>query len=326
MATVNTAWDHVSGNIFKTWVIMFFFSVFTVCVIYIIARGFGYGEVGGLGLIGFALILAGIMNLVSYYYSDKIVLGISGAKLLKHDANEPVGSFTSKELYHLVENLCIAAGLPVPKIYIIDDSAPNAFATGRDPKHSAIAFTSGILQKLNKQELEGVTAHELSHVGNRDTLVMAMVSVLVGTIALLSDFFLRSMWFGGRDRNNKGSAIFVILAIAAAILAPIVATLIQLAVSRRREFLADASGVLLTRYPQGLAQALQKISGDREPLEVANRGTAHLYIVNPLKGKEAKVWLAGLFNTHPPVEARIKALREMEGLPAEASSAKAGKV
>jgi len=307
MATINTAWDQVSKNIFKTWIIMFFFSVFTVAIIYIIARGFGYGEIGGLGLTGFALILAGIMNFVSYYWSDKIVLGISGAK--------PVDQASNKELYRLVENLCIAAGLPLPKIYTIEDTAPNAFATGRDPKHAAIAFTTGILQKLNKQELEGVTAHELSHVGNRDTLLMSVVSILVGTIALLSDFFLRSMWFGGRSRDREGNnTIFVVLAIAAAILAPIVAILIQLAVSRRRELLADASGVLLTRYPEGLASALLKISSDKEPLEVANRGTAHLYIVNPLKGKDAVGWFAGLFNTHPPVEARVKALREMGGL------------
>lgn len=307
MATIKTAWDQVSGNIFKTWLIMFFFSIFAVGVIYILARGFGFGEVGGVGIIGFAMIMAGIMNFASYYWSDKIVLGISGAKPLKHDDN--------KELYHLVENLCIAAGLPVPKIYILEDSAPNAFATGRDPKHAAICFTTGILDKLNKQELEGVTAHELSHVGNRDTLLMSVVSVLVGTIALLADFFLRSMWFGGRrdsDRENNNT-IFIVLAIAAAILAPIVATLIQLAVSRRRELLADASGVLLTRYPEGLINALLKISADKEPLEAANRGTAHLYIVNPLKGKDAGAWLAGLFNTHPPIDVRVKALRGMEG-------------
>lgn len=305
MATVNTAWDQVSSNTFKTWLIMFFFSLFMVGVVFIIARGFGYGEVGGLGITGFALILAGVMNFASYYWSDKIVLGISGAK--------PVEKKDNPEVYRLVENLCIAAGLPTPRIYIIDDSAPNAFATGRDPKHSAICFTSGILSKLNKQELEGVAAHELSHVGNRDTLLMSVVSVLVGTIALLSDFFMRSMWFGGRDRDNKGNTLFLVLAIVAAILAPIIATLIQLAVSRRRELLADASGVLLTRYPEGLASALIKISGDKEPLEAANRGTAHLYIINPLKGQEAKAWLAGLFNTHPPIEARVKALREMEG-------------
>lgn len=307
MATINTAWDHVSQNIFKTWVIMFFFTIFTVIVVYVLARGFGYGEIGGLGIVGISLIVAGVMNFISYYWSDKIVLGISGAKAISEAGN--------KELYRLVENLCIAGGLPTPKIYVIEDSAPNAFATGRDPKHAAIALTSGILQKLNKQELEGVVAHELSHVGNRDTLVMTVVSVLVGTIALLSDWFLRSMWYGGRDndRDNKAGNIMMILAIVAAILAPIVAILIQLSLSRRREFLADASGVLLTRYPQGLASALVKISSDREALEVANRGTAHLYIVNPLKGQQAVGWFAGLFNTHPPIEARVKALQEMEG-------------
>lgn len=316
MATVNTTWDHVSGNVFKTWLIMFFFSLFTVGVIYVIAQGFGPpaggGEMGGLGITGFALILAGVMNFVSYYWSDKIVLGMSGAK--------PIQKKDNPQVFRLVENLCIAAGLPLPKIYIMQDSAPNAFATGRDPKHAAIAFTTGILSKLNKQELEGVASHELSHVGNRDTLLMSVVSVLVGTIALLSDFFMRSMWYGGRDRDSRSNAVFMVLAIVAAILAPIIATLIQLAVSRRRELLADASGVLLTRYPAGLASALQKISSDREPLEAANRGTAHLYIVNPLKavpagrqGKDAASWLAGLFNTHPPIEARIKALREMEG-------------
>lgn len=306
MATVNTAWDHRSSNIFKTWLIMFLFSLFAVVVVYIISLGFGYGEVGGLGIVGLALIMAGVMNFVSYFWSDKIVLGISRAK--------PIAKKDNPQVYRMVENLCIAAGLPPPKIYIIDDSATNAFATGRDPKHAAIAFTKGILQKLNKQELEGVAAHELSHVGNRDTLLMAVVSVLVGTIALLSDFFIRSMWYGGHsDRDSRGNTLMMVVAIIAAILAPIVATLIQLAVSRRREFLADASGVLLTRYPQGLASALQKISVDRELLEVANRGTAHLYIVNPLKGKEAGAWLAGLFNTHPPVEARVKALQGMEG-------------
>ncbi len=305
MATVNTAWDHVSGNIFKTWVIMFFFSVFTVWVVYIIALGFGYGESGALGLLGMAFIMTGIMNFVSYFWSDKIVLGISKAKQIDLKSN--------KELFRIVENLCLAGGLPLPKIYIIDDSAPNAFATGRDPKHAAIAFTTVILQKLNKQELEGVTAHELSHVGNRDTLVMSLVSVLVGTIALFADWYMRSMFYGSRDREGKGNQLFMILAIVVAILAPIIATLIQLAVSRRRELLADASGVLLTRYPQGLASALQKISGDQEPLEVANRGTAHLYIVNPLKGRDVAGFMAGLFNTHPPVQERVKALLEMEG-------------
>src|SRR3989344_1675040 len=222
MATVNTAWDHVSSNLFKTWLIMFFFSLFFVGVVYVIAQGFGYGEVGGLGIVGIALIMAGVMNFVSYFWSDKIVLSISGAKRIEKKDNP--------EIYRLVENLCLAGGLPTPKIYILEDTATNAFATGRDPKHAAIAFTSGILQKLNKQELEGVTAHELSHVGNRDTLVMSIVSVLVGTIALISDMFLRSMWYGGRNRDNdnKGGQIFMILALISAILAPIIATLIQL--------------------------------------------------------------------------------------------------
>lgn len=306
MATVNTAWDHVSQNVFKTWLIMFFFSLFTVGVVYVIAKGMGFGEMGGLGIIGMALIVAGVMNFISYYWSDKIVLGISGAKLIEKKNNP--------EIYRLVENLCIATGLPTPRIYLLEDTAPNAFATGRDPKHAAVALTTGILQKLNKQELEGVIAHELSHVGNRDTLVMTVVSVLVGTIALLSDWFLRSMWYGGsNDRDSRGNTVFVVIAIVAAILAPIVAVLIQLAISRRREFLADASAVLLTRYPQGLANALLKISSDKEPLEAANRGTAHLYIVNPLKGREAVSWFASLFNTHPPIKERVKALQEMEG-------------
>ncbi len=307
MATINTAWDHVSGNIFKTWLIMFFFSIFFVGVIYIIGQGLGFGEFGGLGLVGIALIMAGIMNFISYYFSDKIVLGISGAKQIQKSDNP--------ELFRLVENLTIAAGLPMPKVYILNDTATNAFATGRDPKHAAIAFTTGILEKLSKQELEGVAAHELSHVGNRDTLVMTVVSVLVGTIALASDFFLRSMFYSSRDNNNdnKGQAVFMIIALIAAILAPIIATLIQLAVSRRREYLADASGIILTRHPQALADALVKISSDKEPLEAANRGTAHLYIVNPFKGKEVGEFFAGLFNTHPPIKDRVNALMQMQG-------------
>lgn len=315
MASVRTTWDHVSQNKFKTYLIMLLFSIFALGVVYVFGRGFGFGESGALGFVGIALIVTGLMNFISYFFSDKIVLGISGAKPVDEKTNEPFGSLTGKSLYRLVENLCIASGLPVPKIYVIEDSAPNAFATGRDPKHAAIAFTTGILQKLNKQELEGVIAHELSHVGNRDTLLMSVVSVLVGTIALLADWYLHSFVFrrGDNDSDNKGNALFMILAIVAAILAPIIAQLIQLAVSRKREFLADASGVLITRYPQGLASALKKISADSEALEVANRGTAHLYIVNPLKGSEVKGFLIGLFNTHPPVEARIKALTEMEG-------------
>ncbi|HLC88304.1 MAG TPA: M48 family metallopeptidase [Patescibacteria group bacterium] len=306
MATVNTAWDHVSSNIFKTYLIMFFFSIFAFGIVYLFALAMGFGETDVVGILGFALIFIGISNFISWYFSDKIVLAVSGAK--------PVTLESKKDLYRTVENLCIAAGLPVPKIYMIDDSAPNAFATGRDPKHAVICFTTGILSKLNKQELEGVTAHELSHIGNRDTLMMSVVSVLVGTIALLADWYMRSMFFGrGNSDRNNNSGPMMALGIVAAILAPIVASMIQLAVSRRREFLADASGVLLTRYPEGLANALRKISSDREPLEVANRGTAHMYIINPLKGSQALDGFAKLFSTHPPIEERIKALREMEG-------------
>ncbi len=306
MATVNTAWDHVSSNIFKTYLIMLLFSVFAFSLVYLFSVILGFGEADTLSIVGFALIFIGISNFISWYFSDKIVLSVSGAK--------PVSLESNRQLYRTVENLCIAAGLPLPKIYTIDDSAPNAFATGRDPKHGVICFTTGILSKLNKQELEGVTAHELSHIGNRDTLMMSVVSVLVGTIALMADWFMRSMWLGrgSNDRSNS-SGLLLAFGIIAAILAPIIASLIQLAVSRKREFLADASGILLTRYPEGLASALKKISADREPLEVANRGTAHLYIVNPLKGSQALDGFAQLFSTHPPIEARIKALREMEG-------------
>ena len=304
MATVNTAWDHVSSNIFKTYLIMFFFSLFAFGMIYIFAQFLGFGDIGFAGILGFSLIFVGISNFISWFWSDKIVLSISGAK--------PVSLESNRELYRTVENLAIAAGLPLPRIYVIDDTAPNAFATGRDPKHGVICFTTGILQKLNKQELEGVTAHELAHIGNRDTLMMSVVAILVGTIALMADWIMRSMWFGGGDRDNK-SGLMLAFGILAAILAPIIASLIQMAVSRRREFLADASGVLLTRNAQGLAAALQKIAGDREPLEAANRGTAHLYIVNPLKGNQVLDGFGKLFSTHPPIADRIKALNEMGG-------------
>ena len=306
MATVNTAWDHVSSNIFKTWVIMILFTLFTFAIVYVFAIAFGFGEVGAVGLLGGTFLVIGLMNFFTYFNSDKMLLGMAGAKQIqKHD---------NPEVFRIVENLCIASGLPLPKIYIIEDTATNAFATGRDPKHAAIAYTTGILSKLNKQELEGVTAHELSHIGNRDTLVMSVVSILVGTIALLADFFMHSLWYRDNDSDSRGNLVFLVIAIVAAVLAPIIATLIQLAVSRRREYLADASGVLLTRHPSGLASALAKISADTEPLEVANRGTAHLYIVNPLKGEAAKAFFSNLFNTHPPIKDRIKALQEMEGL------------
>lgn len=304
---IQTAQNLISSNIYKTWLIMFFFSVFVVGVVYIFSRALGFDSISGLSLAGISFIVAGVMNLFSYYYSDKMVLSISGAK--------EVQKSDSPQLFRTVENLSIAAGLPMPKVYIIEDTAPNAFATGRDPKHSVVAFTTGILNKLNKQELEGVIAHELSHINNRDTLLMTVVSILVGLIALLADWFMHMMWYGDRDNDNRGNnTVFLVIAIVAAIIAPIIGTMIQLAISRRREYLADASAAFLTRDPEQLAYALQKLSSDKEPLEVANRATAHLYIVNPLKGQDAMSWFSSFFMTHPPIDDRVKALMGMEGI------------
>lgn len=300
-----TAYSQISSNRFKTWVIMLGFSLFITFVAYIFTVALGFDNLSALSFSGVALIIAGIMNFISYYKSDKIVMTISGARQIQAKDNPT--------LFKTVENLCIAKGLPMPGIYIINDTATNAFATGRDPQHASIAFTSGILSKLSKLELEGVAAHELSHVANFDTRLMTIVSILVGMAALLADFFLRISWHSGRDDDNRGNAIFMAIGIVMAILAPIIATLIQLAISRKREFLADAAGSLITRNPDSLADALLKISADREPLEAANKATAHLYIVNPLKNrKDAIGWFAGLFNTHPPIPERVKALRAMQ--------------
>lgn len=251
-----------------------------------------------------AIIFASVQAITSYWWSDKITLAISGAhEIEKKD---------SPELYRIVENESIAAGLPMPKVYIIDDSAPNAFATGRDPQHAVIAVTRGLLDKLEKVELEGVIAHELSHIGNYDIRLSTIVVVLVGIVVLISDWFLRiSFWGGGDDDDNK-NPYFMIVGIVLALLSPLFATLIQLAISRKRELLADSSGALLTRNPEGLAKALEKIAADREPLEVANKATAHLYISNPIKDQEgSRGWFAGLFDTHPDPEERIRLLREM---------------
>lgn len=303
---IQTAQNSISSNIFKTWLIMLLFSVFIVGIVFIMARAYGLEVPEALGMTGISFIMAGVMNFFSYYFSDKMVLSISGAKEIKKDDNP--------QLFRSVENLTIASGLPMPKVYLINDSAPNAFATGRDPKHSAVAFTTGIVEKLNKQELEGVIAHELAHIKNRDILLMSVVSILVGFIALLADFFLRMGMHSSSDDDSRSNILFLVVGILAAILAPLVATLIQLAISRRREFLADASAAFLTRDPEQLAYALQKISGDKEPLEVANKATAHLYITNPLKNHHDAIgWFAGLFNTHPPIPDRVKALMAMEG-------------
>lgn len=299
-----TAYTEVSSNQFKTWVIMLGFAFFITFVIFIFGSAYGLDVPSALSFSGIALILAGIMNFFAYYNSDKLVMKIAGAKQIQKRDN-PV-------LFRTVENLTIASGLPMPRIYIIDDAAPNAFATGRDPKHASIAFTTGILQKLNKLELEGVTAHELSHVGNYDTRVMTIVSILVGTVALAADFFLRMAFFSRGNRRNS-NALFMIIGLVMAILAPIVAMIIQLAISRKREYLADASGALLTRHPEGLASALLKISSDHTPLKSANKATAHLYIENPFKDKhKGTSMFAKLFNTHPPVAERVKKLRSMQ--------------
>ena len=296
-------YSQISSNKLKTWVIISLFIVFITTLMYVYGNASGYG----LSFVGIALIISGLMSFVSYYYSDQIILGMSSAKQIKKKDNP--------ELFRIVENLCIGAGIPMPKVYVINDSAPNAFATGRDPKHAVVCATTGILEKLNKSELEGVIAHELSHIRNFDIRLMAIVVVLVGLVALLADFFMRSLWYGGGRRNsregNSAQGVFLLIGIALAILSPIIASLIQLAVSRKREFLADASGALLTRYPEGLATALEKIAKDKEPLEVANNATAHLYIENPFKSKTPGHWFTNLFNTHPPVEERIKILRSM---------------
>ncbi len=295
-------YDHISSNKTKTAVLLGVFLVLIILLGFAFSQAYQAPEI-----LYFAVGFSVLYSLISYYFSANITLAISRAK--------PVGPQNAPELYRLVENLAIAAGLPAPKIYVIDDTATNAFATGRNPKNAVIVFTTGILQKLNKTELEGVVAHELSHIGNYDIRLMTLVVVLVGVLTLLADWFLRFSFMSGRSRErNQAQAIFMIAGIVLALLSPLIATLIQLAISRKREYLADASGVLLTRYPEGLASALEKISKDTEPLEAANKATAHLYIANPLKNRHGGVgWFAGIFNTHPPVEERIKRLRGMGG-------------
>ena len=252
-----------------------------------------------------AVIFSVVMNIASYWWSDKIVLSMSGAKEAKHD------EYT--ELYHIVENLSITAGLPMPKVYIITDASPNAFATGRNKEHAVVAVTTGLLQILDKTELEGVIAHELSHIGNRDILLSTVIVVLVGFVSIMANIFMRGgMGKGGRSGDSKGGNILAIVGIIFVILSPIFTKLIQLAISRKREYLADASGVLLTRYPEGLVGALRKISQAGIPMQSANSATAHLYISNPF-GLSAQAGattnkFSGLFSTHPPVEERIKAL------------------
>lgn len=294
--------SQISGNTIKTYAIMTGFVVFVVLVAYVLGQSLGYGN----SWMWMAVGLSVLSSFASYYWGDKIVLAMSGAR--------PANRKKDFDFFTVAENLAIAAGIPKPKLYVIDDTAMNAFATGRDPQHAVVCATTGILERLERRELEGVIAHELSHIKNFDTRLMAVVAVLVGTVAFLADMFMRSLWWGGhrdRDEDRGTGQLLLVVGIVLAIVSPILATVIQLAVSRRREFLADASGAYLTRYPEGLARALEKLSKDKEVLEAATNATAHLYVTNPFKGKSFGAWFSGLFDTHPPIAERVKILRAM---------------
>ncbi len=288
-------YSQADSNVKKTWLYLSIFLIFIILLGWLISY---FTDTYIILLI--AIIYSFVVSFIAYWNSDKIVLKMAGAK--------PIEKKDNPELYRLVENLCIASGLPLPKIYIIEESQPNAFATGRNPKHGVVAVTTGLLERLDKSELEGVIAHELSHIGNRDALMQTMVVVLVGVIVLITDIFLRISLFGRRSRNS-GGLVVLIAAILLAILAPLAAYILKFAISRKREFLADASAALLTRYPEGLASALEKISQDPRQLKKANDATAHLYIINPFRGQENQSWFRKLFLTHPPTQQRITALR-----------------
>ncbi len=294
-------YSQISGNKIKTYLLMAGFVAFFALIAWVMGEALGYGS----AYVGVAVVISILTSLGSYFWGDQLIIAMSGAR--------PADRKRDFDLFTVTENLAIAAGIPKPKLYVIEDTAMNAFATGRDPNHAIVVATTGIIERLERRELEGVIAHELSHVKNYDIRLMLVVGVLVGTIAFVTDWFLRSLWWGGRDRDreNRGGGIVMLLGIVLAVLAPFLATIIKLAISRQREYLADASGALLTRYPEGLARALAKLSGDKEVLEAATNATAHLYITNPFKGKEFGAWFAGLFDTHPPIEERIKRLRTM---------------
>lgn len=297
---VMTLYDQIDINKRRSVLLLTFFLVIVIALGWVISRVYNSPII-----LYLAVIISVVQALISYYSGDKVALAVSGAVEIQKKDN-PM-------LWNLIENLCITAGLPMPKVYIISDPAPNAFATGRDPEHSSVAVTTGLLDVLDKQEIEGVVSHELSHVGNYDIRLMMIVVVLVGVIALISDLFIRvRFWFGGsRDDNNSGgNTIWLVIAIVAAILAPIIATLVQLAISRKREFLADSTGALLTRYPEGLASALEKISQYKRPMQRVSSSTSHLFISDPF-GKTGS-YFSKIFSTHPPIEERVKILRQME--------------
>jgi heat shock protein HtpX len=294
-------YDQIASNKRRSYFLIAVFILMLSAIGYVFSL---YTQWGHAALVA-AVVIAVVMSWGSYYYSDQLVLSMSGAVLAER-GQEP-------HLWNTVEGLSLAAGLPMPRLYIIEDSAPNAFATGRDPQHAALAVTRGLLDKMNRVELEGVVGHEMAHIRDYDIRFMMLVTVLVGTIVLLSDWMTRSLWYGRGRRSSSsgggGGGILLLIGLVFVILSPIIAQLMQMAVSRRREFLADAEGARLTRYPEGLATALEKIAADPDPLEVANKATAHLYIYNPLRDHGG--WLNGLFSTHPPVEERIARLRAM---------------
>jgi len=298
-------YEQVDLNKRKSFLVILGFVFFVVFAAWLFTRVLDLGP----GVMGIALIFSGLMSFVSYYYSDKIILTISGAR--------PATKEKEFVFYSVAENLALAANIPKPSLYVIEDTAMNAFATGRDPQHAVVCATTGLLTRLNRTEIEGVIAHELSHVRNYDMRLMSVVTVLVGLVTLLADWFLRGSRIFGSGRSKKeGSnqiqAVLLVVAVLLGLLGPLIAQLIQLAISRRREFLADAGSALITRQPSGLISALQKLNSDKEPLEAANKATAHLYITNPLKNLHSGIgWFAGLFNTHPPIRERIKALEGM---------------
>lgn len=296
-----TLYTHQSSNIWKTWFLMAVFLVLVIAIGWFVSMYFGNPLILYVA-VGFAI----LMNITSYWFSDRLVVAMTGAR--------PITRGEHTELWNVVENLSITAGLPMPKVYIVEDAAPNAFATGRNPEHAVVAVTSGLLAILDRSELEGVVAHELAHIGNRDMLVSTVAVVLAGFVAIIADLLMRSMMFGGGDRDNKAGAIFLILGIVGIILAPIAAQLIQLAISRKREYLADASGALLTRYPEGLASALEKISRAGRPMQRANNATAHLFIADPFGGEKKGIGhrIHGLFQTHPDAADRVRILRGMD--------------
>jgi len=297
----STLYTQHDSNVRKTWLLMTGFLVFVVAIGYL----FGY-IYNSPGILYGAIAISLVMNFVAYWYSDKIALASTGAR--------PISREESIELYRIVENLSITAGLPMPRLYIIPSAQINAFATGRNPQHAAVAVTEGALSKLDENELQGVLAHELSHVGNDDILISTVAVVLAGVIASMSNWFIRIGGFQRRssDDNRSGGGVLALLSLLAVLLAPLAATLIRLAVSRRRESLADVSGALLTRYPEGLARALEKIAGDEMPMRTASNATAHLFISNPFKGQARTSWFTKLFMTHPPLSERIAALRGMQ--------------